>query len=396
MSACPACGAAVGAPFYRCADVPVNSCLLVADERRALEFPRGDLDLVLCEACGFMFNARFEPEHTSYSPDYEETQGFSSVFSEFIRDLATRWVHRYGLTGKSVVEIGCGKGEFLVEMIRAGAARGVGIDPGVHPERVPDDVSDQVSWIQGFFPEDLPELDADAVVCRHTLEHIAPVGEWMRTVRAAIGDRSGTVVLFELPDTKRVLETGAFWDVYYEHCSYFTAGSLARLFRRTGFEVLDVRRAYDDQYLLIEARPSSSTVGASAPGEPFPIEDDLAELGSSSAGFAATHTAMVEHWRGRLREVAAMGGRSVIWGSGSKGVAFLAALGDDAALVTAAVDINPFKHGRYMAGTGHRIVAPKELIEIHPDLVVVMNETYLDEIGRDIEDLGVRTSLEAV
>jgi hypothetical protein len=105
---------------------------------------------------------------------------------------------------------------------------------------------------------------------------------------------------------------------------------------------------------------------------------------------------MIGRWRTRLHEVAAQGGTSVIWGSGSKGVAFLAALGDDAELVTAAVDINPFKHGKYMAGSGHRIVAPKELTELRPDLVIAMNSAYLDEIVRDLDALALRSTLEAV
>ena len=45
-----------------------------------------------------------------------------------------------------------------------------------------------------------------------------------------IGDR-GTTVLFELPDVACVLEDVRFWDLYYEHCSYFSLGSMARLFR---------------------------------------------------------------------------------------------------------------------------------------------------------------------
>jgi len=41
------------------------------------------------------------------------------------------------------------------------------------------------------------------------------------------GPPADALVLFEIPDVRRVLEEGAFWDIYYEHCSYFTLGSLA-------------------------------------------------------------------------------------------------------------------------------------------------------------------------
>ncbi len=208
-----------------------------------------------------MFNDRFEPAKAEYSGRYEETQDFSPRFREFQRDLATRWVDEHGLAGKTVLEIGCGKGTFLVEMCRAGAGRGIGIDPAVAPERLADDpAAARVEWIAEKFDEHWLGLEVDAVVCRHTLEHIAPVADFMTLVRRLVGDRD-IPVLFELPDALRVLREGAFWDVYYEHCSYFTPGSLARLFRRTGFDVTDVRLDYDDQYILVEARPAATTPG---------------------------------------------------------------------------------------------------------------------------------------
>jgi SAM-dependent methyltransferase len=391
-TSCTACGSDELVLFHSVDAVPVNSCLLVADEQSALDFPRGDLRLEHCRACGFILNTAFDPGQSTYSQDYEETQGFSPRFQSFIADLSRRWVERYDLQGKHVVEIGCGKGEFLVEMLRAGAGSGLGIDPGVHPERVPEDVADRAQWVQGFFPQDLPSLEADAVICRHTLEHIAHVREFMGQVRRSLGERRGTAVLFELPGTLHVLEDAWFWDTYYEHCSYFTAGSLARLFRRTGFEVLDVWPAYDEQYVIVEARPSD----VPAPGQPFALEDDLDRVSAGADHFAATYDVVVDRWRRRIRGVADGGGEVVIWGSGSKGVAFLAALGQDARHVRAAVDINPFKHGRWMAGTGHRIVGPKELVDLRPELVILMNSTYLDEVERDLVELGVDTTLESV
>lgn len=389
---CPACAGTALQPFHAVDAVPVNSCLLVDDERTAREFPRGDLRLAHCRSCGFITNTAFDPARSTYSLDYEETQAFSPRFQEFIGELSREWVEKYHLHGKHVVEIGCGKGEFLVEMLRAGAGTGLGIDPGVHPERVAGDVAERVAWVQGFFPRDLPSIEADALVCRHTLEHVGPVREFMTGVRVALRDRRDTVVLFELPGTLHVLDEAWFWDTYYEHCSYFTAGSLARLFRATGFEVLDLRAAYDGQYVLIEARPSD----VPAVGAPLALEDDLQRVERGVDHFAGSYDRVVEQWRGRVRAAAEDGASVVIWGSGSKGVAFLAALGEDARHVSAAVDINPYKHGRWMAGTGHRIVAPKELLDLRPSLVIAMNATYLAEIGRDLNDLGLDVTLESV
>ncbi|WP_147918521.1 class I SAM-dependent methyltransferase [Ruania zhangjianzhongii] len=389
VGGCPACGAAAPEPFHLGEPVPVNSCLLLRDRAAAVDFPQGELALALCPACGLIWNGQFDPALTTYSQDYEETQGFSPTFQAFIRELATDWTERYSLSGGTVVEIGCGKGEFLVEMTRAGVGTAIGIDPGVQPSRVADDVP--ITWIQGLFPQDLPELRADAIVCRHTLEHIAPVREFLTSIRAAITEPDRTVLLFEVPDVLRVLDEVAFWDVYYEHSSYFSAGSVGRLFRAAGFEVLRIERAYSDQTLLVEARPAIGGLAGV-----LPIEESPAELAEAAGRFARGHQAMVEHWRDRIQAVEAGGGRTVIWGGGSKGVAFLAALGAHSDLVAGVVDINPFKQNQYMAGTGHRVLAPKELTTVEPALVIVMNGAYRTEIGNELADLGLTPIVEAL
>lgn len=386
---CPACGAAAPEPFQVGEPVPVNSCLLLSDRSAAIGFPRGELALTLCPACGLIWNSRFDRQLTTYSQDYEETQGFSATFQSFIRELAADWTERYDLSGRTVVEIGCGKGEFLAELARAGIGAGIGVDPGVQPSRIEDDLP--ITWIQGLFPQDLPQLRADAIVCRHTLEHIAPVREFLTSIRAAITNPERTVLLFEVPDVRRVLDEVAFWDVYYEHSCYFSAGSVARAFRAAGFDVLRIERAYSDQTLLVEARPA---IGS--PAGVLPIEEDPAELAAAAERFARGHQEMVEHWRGRIQAVDDGGGRTVIWGGGSKGVAFLAALGSDARRVDAVVDINPFKQNQYMAGTGHRVLAPKELVPLEPALVIVMNAAYRTEIGNELADLGLAPRVETL
>jgi SAM-dependent methyltransferase len=388
---CPACGSNTLAVFFEEGQVPTNSCLLLDDPTEASEFPRGDLRIAFCDTCGFVTNTAFVPGQAEYSQRYEETQGFSPRFMEFAADLAARWVEDYDLQDRTVLEIGCGKGEFLIEMARAGAGHCIGIDPGVHPERIDDPAAADIEWIVDFYDERYTHLDADVVICRHTLEHIPNVADFMSTIRRSIGDRPDTVVLFELPDVQRVLDEVAFWDIYYEHCSYFSLGSLARLFRRTGFEVVDLSLEYDDQYLLIAARPST----VPAAGDPLAEEDDLERMRAGVDHFRTGYDALVGGWRERIGRLADDGKQAVIWGSGSKGVSFISnlALGDELA---AAVDINPHKWGKFMVGSQHEIVSPEALKSIAPDLVVAMNPIYVEEIAATLADVGVTTDLEAL
>jgi Methyltransferase domain/C-methyltransferase C-terminal domain len=386
---CPACGAGVMQVFHEQPAVPVNSCVLVRERTEAFTFRTGRIRLAWCSRCSFVSNLDFDPALAEYSARYEETQAYSERFVTFARDLAHRWVDTYRLAGRSVLEIGCGKGEFLTMMVEAGIGHGTGVDPGVAVDRIDPGVSDRVEWIRDFYSERYAGLRADAVVCRHTLEHIGPVAEFMRMVRANIGDRLDTAVLFELPDVQRVFDEVAFWDVYYEHCSYFTAGSLAHLFQATGFDVLTVEPAFDDQYLLIEARPAVPTMS-----QPVLATLDIDAVRAGSARFAEGYRRQIASWQSTVAEVTDRHGRTVVWGAGSKGVAFLTALGGDA--IDYAVDVNPHKHGMYMPGTGQRIVPPTFLQQYRPDLVIAMNPIYLGEIKHALDGLRVEADLVAV
>jgi SAM-dependent methyltransferase len=380
---CPSCRGDRVTPFYEQRDVPVHSCRLLPSREEALAFPRGSIRLAFCEACGFIFNVLFDPTGQDYSVAYEETQGFSPKFRAFARELAARWIERYDLRGKTIVEIGCGKGEFLALMCELGDNAGIGIDPSFLEERVDPSVGRGITILRELYAERHTRLAADALVSRHTLEHIQPVSEFLRLVRAAAHEPREAVVLFDLPDVVRVLREAAFWDVYYEHASYFSPGSLGRLFRRHGFDVIALERDYDDQYLVIEARAASET--ASRPG---PLEETPAELAREVEAFAANVRRTASRWKAFLADARAAGKRVAVWGAGSKAVAFLTTLATDAE-VAYAVDVNPHKQGMYMPGTGHAIVGPDHVPSERPDVVVAMNPVYVDEIRAMLASLGV-------
>ena len=364
--------------------------LLLSDRNEALECPRGDIVLAFCERCGFISNVAFDPSLTQYSQDYESSQAFSPRFNAFAKDLAIRLIDRHDLRGKDIIEIGCGGGDFLALLCELGGNRGLGIDPaaGVGKEGLQD--SHQITFIRDFYTERYAGCQGELVLCRHTLEHIWDTGEFVTTVRRTMGDQWKPVVFFELPDVTRVLRDVAFWDVYYEHCSYFSAGSLARLFKDKGFDVSEVSLGFDDQYLLLEAFP-----GNGAWAQSFDNGDYLQSMAQDVAHFAGAYQAKLQTWKEKLQRTASRGQRCIVWGGGSKGVAFLNLLGvrDEVEYV---VDINPLKQDKFVAGTGHKIVGPEFLRQSKPDVILVMNPIYTDEIGEHVHGMGIDAELVGV
>ncbi len=383
---CPNCGSAHMGLFYSVERAPIHSVLLLPTHEEATSYPVGQIKLGLCSNCGFIANTEYDPTHQEYGVRYEATQSFSSTFNNFAYNLATNLIERYDLHEKDIIEIGCGQGEFLLQLCELGGNRGVGFDPAYRGDAPESEARDRVEFISDFYSEKYSDYQGDFVCCKMTLEHIKEPYEFISTVRRSIGDHLDTVVFFQIPNGAYVIRDLAFWDVYYEHCSYFTRGSLTYLFERSGFEVLRVYTGYNSQYLMIEAKPRLESI------EPVADPIELDDIRNEVARFSKCLPPKFEEWRTTLSEMIERGERIAIWGGGSKGVAFLTTLGirDEIPYV---VDINPRKRGMFMAGLGQEIVAPEFLKTYRPDTIIVMNPIYCDEIRATLDGMGVNARL---
>jgi len=383
---CPSCGASDLKIFYTVENVPVHSVLLMDTRNQAVTYPCGDIRLGFCRRCGFITNAAFDADVHEYSARYEGTPSYSSTFTAFNRAMAERLIERYDLHGKEIIEIGCGQGEFLILLCELGENHGMGFDPA-YDNRLPAGFqSNRVDFIADFYSEKYTSYHADFVCCKMTLEHISDTAEFVRRVRRSIGERLDTTVFFQVPNATYVLHDVAFWDIYYEHCSYFTASSLHYLFEHCGFAVLDTHTEYDDQYLTIEARPTDKASGQDALG------NGAAEIWQDVERFTQQCRHNLQQWQARLAAYQQSGKRVVLWGGGSKAVAFLTTLNVTDA-IGYAVDINPNKHGTFLAGTGHAVVGPDFLVTYQPDVVIVMNPIYCAEIQHTLQNMGITSTM---
>ena len=369
---CPLCANPSPQLFFQRRNVPVhqNRPCLSAEEAR--QFTRGDLLLALCAECGFVFNTAFDPRSLTYSADYENTQNWSPCFKQYLTVLGESLLTKYGLKDKVVIEVGCGKGDFLRLLCKEGKNRGVGFDPSY----AGPDTAEQgaVRFVRAFYDAQQTQYAPDFVCCRHVIEHVQSPLEMLRAVRQAIGNRENAVVYFETPALSWILGSTTFWDLFYEHCSYFTVESLSWAFEETGFEVIATRLAFDEQYLCIEAKPAPTgrTAGISRPRP--------ATLWPKIQSFLARVEKRMEACKERIDTFSRAGGCAV-WGAAAKGTTLVNTMDPQNRRIRFLIDINPAKQGKYVPGTGHPIVSPEYLKEPNGQIagILNMNPNYLEE-----------------
>jgi hypothetical protein len=245
-----------------------------------------------------------------------------------------------------------------------------------------------VSFIQDFYSERYLHYRADLICCRHVIEHIQQPGQLVATLRHSLENQLDAVVFFEMPNVIWILRNLTFWDIFYEHCSYFSPGSLTRIFAKNRFEILRVTEAFGSQYLWLEARPQNESKAARLTGQ-----ETLQELTEAVTYFTQHYPDKLAAWRSQLLDEKSKSRRVVIWGAGAKGVTVLNTLAVPLDAVEFVVDINPRKQGKYIPGTGQQIVSPDFLKTYAPDTIFVMNPNYLLEIQETIATLGLRTRL---
>jgi SAM-dependent methyltransferase len=388
---CSCCGQGGMDIFYELESVPANSCILIPTREEALAYPKGVISLAFCPTCGYVANIAFDPALAEYSDRYEGSQSCSPTFDAFHISLAKQLTQRYRLYDKDIIEIGCGKGEFLHLLCEMGGNRGIGFDPAIHVEDAVPCPGKKITFVKDYYSEKYVRYPPDLICCKMTLEHIPSPLDFLSGLRRSIGEKNDTVFFFQVPDAARILKEVALEDIYYEHCSYFGAGSLARLFREGSFYPLRIYSEYGGQYLMIEA--VSGVAGGKS--DILPEETDIGAMHQYVKEFPEKRKAKADAWRSRFNEIQNRGIRTVLWGAGSKASAFLATLGLGEA-IEYIVDINPSKHGYYMPGTGQKIVSPEFLKEYRPELVIVMNQVYQVEITHQLEKMGVNTDLISV
>ena len=125
------------------------------------------------------------------------------------------------------------------------------------------------------------------------------------------------------------------------------------------------------------------------------LEESCEDLAKNVSHFSKHGQEKIGQWKKDFQQIHDDGKRVIIWGSGSKCVAFITTL-DLKGEIPPIIDINPHRQGKFLPALGKDIKPPEFLKKYQPDVTVIMNPVYLKEIKQMLSNMRITTKVVAV
>jgi SAM-dependent methyltransferase len=335
-----------------------------------LDAQRAYLRLVVCEDCGFVFNSVFDSSKIGYGDTYDNSQCHSPSFVGHVNGLVEHILNDRRIRNSRILEVGCGQGAFLRRLVENLGTNnsGWGFDPSYAGPSV--DLEGRLRYEACYYSRDSLHVSADIVIARHLIEHVPDPLDLLSNVKNALKSSSLGSIFIETPCIEWIFSHLAFWDFFYEHCSYFTKRSLSNALNLAGFKLHDVRHVFEGQYLWIEASLTNRVCPKPSPEH---------QLVTEALAFGKAENKMIQSLQSKIESLRP--GGIALWGAASKGVTIANLIDPSRELISCLVDLNPNKQGCFVPVTGHPIVSPQDPVFLGLKTAIVVNPNYFKEIS---------------
>lgn len=318
-----------------------------------------DILLYECPYCG-LIQAAGEP--VPYYRDVIRATGVSAKMREFRIRQYRDWIKENDLQDKKILEVGCGKGEYM-DFMEAAGGNVTGIE---HlQESVAYGQSKGHRIYRQFIEDHNTVIEGgpyDAFYIMNFLEHIPDPGEFIQGIAANLTDNGVGIV--EVPNIDMILAQSLYSEFIQDHLSYFTSSSLRNILELNGFEVLECKSIWYD-YIL------SATVRRRKKMDTSKFAERMASMKKETDMF--------------LDMMEAKGYRTAVWGAGHQALANLSLLNMDDR-ITCVIDSAEFKQNKYTPATHLPIYGPDYLDNGIIKAVLIMAAGYSDEIKQIIQN----------
>lgn len=377
---CPLCNGFDCIKILEFENVPILQNVILESQEEASAFLKDSISLYLCKNCNNLFNNAFK-DYKLYGIKYDNSQNNSDSFIKYMNNVIEFVKANTILDGKQILEIGCGQGDFLKLLSKDIACECFGFDPSFKQN---SQEFKNIKFFKEFFDKNAIERfeeKFDLIIMRHIIEHIQYPGEMLDFLQESLEEKGK--IYIEIPDLDYIVENNSFFDIIYEHCNYYNAESISNLLKKHNFEIISIQYSFMNQYLCLIAQKSKKP-----DNQDKILYNSQHKLEESLLGFAQNADSIIQRVSKFIMDKSKLG-KVCLWGAGAKGMMCCNIFDLDNKYIDSVVDIRENKHNTYIAGTGHVVIKPQEILSRKIRCVIILNRNYACEIVAMIKNIDL-------